>query len=123
MVSLSLFCLFLSIGFSFLFGAVGSIDSKAWPYMISTVVIHGIYFVSLGKSYKYDDLSSVYPIARGIGLAGIPILASIFTDDIVSIQGFVGISLVFTGVMTVAVFDKLNVYFKGFFSFFDVKVN
>ena len=117
-IGLSLFSLVTSIGISFLLGVVGNIDSRAWPYIISTVVFHGIYFVLLGKAYRYSDLSSAYPIARGIGLAGIPILAGIFTDDIVSVQGFFGILLIFIGVMLVSAFDKVSI--KGFFSFSDV---
>ena len=86
--------------------------------MISTVVIHAIYFVLLGKAYRYSDLSSVYPIARGIGLAGVPILASIFTDYIVSIQGIFGILLILIGVMLVGVFDKGSL--NQLFSFLDM---
>ena len=117
-IGLSFFSLAVNIGISFLFGVVESIDSRAWPYMISTVVIHAIYFVLLGKAYRYSDLSSVYPIARGIGLAGVPILASIFTDDIVSIQGIFGILLILIGVMLVGVFDKVSL--KQLFSFLDM---
>ena len=117
-IGLSFFSLAINIGISFLFGVVGSIDSRAWPYMISTIVIHAIYFVLLGKAYRYSDLSSVYPIARGIGLAGIPILASIFTDDIVSVQGIFGILLILIGVMLVGVFDKSSL--KRLFSFLDM---
>ena len=117
-IGLSFFSLAINIGISFLFGVVESIDSRAWPYMISTVVIYAIYFVLLGKAYRYSDLSSVYPIARGIGLAGVPILASIFTDDIVSIQGIFGILLILIGVMLVGVFDKGSL--KQFFSFLDM---
>ena len=120
-IGLSFFSLAVNIGISFLFGVVESIDSRAWPYMISTVVIHAIYFVLLGKAYRYSDLSSVYPIARGIGLAGVPILASIFTDDIVSIQGIFGILLILIGVMLVGVFDKGSLgSLKQLFSFLDM---
>ena len=51
-------------------------------------------------------------------MAGVPILASIFTDDIVSIQGIFGILLILIGVMLVGVFDKVSL--KQLFSFLDM---
>ena len=108
-IALSFFSLALNIAISFFFGVVESIDSNVWPYLISTFVIHATYFVLLGKAYRDSDLSSAYPIARGIGLAGIPILASIFTDDIISILGLLGILFIFFGVMLVSVFDQHHI--------------
>ncbi|MGI9252974.1 MAG: EamA family transporter, partial [Thermomicrobiales bacterium] len=38
-----------------------------WVAMLSSIVLHLGYFVSLQKGYQHGDLSLVYPVARGSG--------------------------------------------------------
>ena len=49
-------------------------DPTGWWFIAGTVVLHIGYFFTLGRAYKHGDLSLVYPIARGLGLALIPIV-------------------------------------------------
>jgi drug/metabolite transporter (DMT)-like permease len=37
----------------------------AWPWLLTSVVVHLVYFASLIESYRTGDLGQVYPIARG----------------------------------------------------------
>ena len=39
--------------------------AAALPFVIATVLLHAVYFFSLGRAYRAGDLSIVYPIARG----------------------------------------------------------
>ena len=41
--------------------------SASWIFILLSVAIHFGYFVFLLGSYRYGDLSQVYPLARGIG--------------------------------------------------------
>ena len=47
-------------------------NAAGWGYIAATVALHTAYFFSLGRAYKHSDLSLVYPIARGLGIALIP---------------------------------------------------
>src|SRR5262249_12530712 len=41
----------------------------ALPFVVGTVLIHAVYFFALGRAYRLGDLSIVYPMARGTGVA------------------------------------------------------
>ncbi|MGH7324350.1 MAG: SMR family transporter [Candidatus Rokuibacteriota bacterium] len=71
----------------------------AWPYVAATIVIHGIYFYALGRAYRSGDFSVVYPVARGLGVALVPMLALAFFDERPSPLGAIGIALVVVGIV------------------------
>src|SRR3977135_1851466 len=59
----------------------GGVPAAAWPYVIATVVLHALYFYALGRSYRSGEFSLVYPVARGLGVALVPVFAAPFLDD------------------------------------------
>ena len=66
--------------------------------MVATVVIHAVYFSALARAYAAGDLSLVYPVARGLGVALVPLLAFLFLDERLSPMGALGIALVVAGI-------------------------
>jgi drug/metabolite transporter (DMT)-like permease len=72
-----------------------------WLFIAGTIALHIAYFFTLGRAYKYGDLSIVYPVARGLGLALIPVLGVTVLSETVSVLGAVGIGLIFFGVVVV----------------------
>lgn len=40
--------------------------AESWPYLAGSVVLHMLYQVFLMQSYRFGDLTQVYPIARGV---------------------------------------------------------
>src|SRR3990170_3508539 len=48
---------------------VDGFPSSALPFVIATIVLHALYFFSLGNAYRSGEFSLVYPIARGLGVA------------------------------------------------------
>jgi multidrug transporter EmrE-like cation transporter len=64
------------------------------PFVVATVGIHAVYFFALGRAYAAGDLSLVYPVARGLGVALVPLLAYLFLDERLSAVGALGIALV-----------------------------
>jgi drug/metabolite transporter (DMT)-like permease len=74
----------------------------AWPWLLSSVIIHNFYFFFLLSAYAHGDLSHVYPIARGLG----PVLVAIFSSAIAGEQLSAieagGVTLVSMGILTVA---------------------
>lgn len=61
------------------------------PYIIATGIIHTIYFFALSKAYNYGEISTVYPIARGTGIAGTTLVASVLLQETLSLFGIIGI--------------------------------
>ena len=72
----------------------------ALPFVLGTIGLHVVYFVSLGRAYATGAYSIVYPIARGLGVALVPVGAYVLLDERLSPLGIVGIALVVGGVAT-----------------------
>ena len=73
----------------------------AAPFVAATVGIHAVYFWALGRAYAAGDLSLVYPVARGLGVALVPLLAFMFLDERLSRVGGLGVALVVAGIVIV----------------------
>ena len=76
-------------------------DLTGWLFIAGTTALHIGYFFTLGRAYRYGDLSLVYPIARGLGLALIPIAGVFVLAESVSVSGGFGIAVIFVGVVVV----------------------
>jgi drug/metabolite transporter (DMT)-like permease len=63
-----------------------------------TACLHGVYGLSLARGYRLGDLSSVYPVSRGVGLALIPVAAALLLDESISAIAVVGIVMIAAGV-------------------------
>ena len=72
-----------------------------WAFIGGTIGLHIFYFFTLGRAYRYGDLSLVYPIARGLGLMLIPVLGVLVLGETVSWVAGAGIALIFAGIVAV----------------------
>ncbi len=82
--------------------------AAAAPFVAVTIAIHALYFYALGSSYRSGDFSLVYPIARGLGVALVPVLALFLFDERLSPLGGTGVSLVVTGIVTLHLLPRLG---------------
>ena len=71
---------------------------RALPFVLATVTLHSVYFFSLGKAYQSGDFSVVYPMARGLGVAIVPVGAYYCFDERLSRLGILGIVLIGGGI-------------------------
>jgi drug/metabolite transporter (DMT)-like permease len=69
------------------------------PFVAATATLHTVYFYALGRSYAAGALSVVYPIARGLGVALVPVFALAALDERPSPLGALGIGLVVAGIL------------------------
>lgn len=76
-------------------------DATGWAFIGGTIGLHILYFFTLGRAYRYGDLSIVYPVARGLGLTLIPILGVTMLNESVTVQAMFGIGLIFFGIIVV----------------------
>jgi drug/metabolite transporter (DMT)-like permease len=73
---------------------------SALPFVVATVLLHAMYFFALGRAYRVGDLSVVYPIARGTGVALVPVLALFIFNERLSALGAAGVALVVLGIFS-----------------------
>ena len=67
-----------------------------------SALVHGLYFGTLGEAYREGDLSRVYPIARGLGVALAPALAMAWTSVVPAPLAATGIGLVVISIASLA---------------------
>jgi drug/metabolite transporter (DMT)-like permease len=79
--------------------ATDGLAASALPFVASTIVLHAVYFYALGQAYASGAYSLVYPVARGLGVALVPILALLLLDERLSALGTLGIVLVVAGIV------------------------
>jgi drug/metabolite transporter (DMT)-like permease len=75
------------------------VPASAWPYVAATIILHVIYFYALGRAYRSGEFSVVYPVARGLGVALVPVLAVVIFDERPSALGAAGVALVVVGIV------------------------
>jgi drug/metabolite transporter (DMT)-like permease len=75
------------------------VPRAAWPFLVATSVIHAVYFYVLGRAYGSGEFSLVYPIARGLGVALVPVAALFVLDERPSPLGALGVLLVVAGIV------------------------
>jgi drug/metabolite transporter (DMT)-like permease len=78
--------------------AADGLRPEALPFVAATVLLHAVYFYALGRAYAAAAFSLAYPIARGLGVALVPILALVFLDERLSMLGGAGVGLVVLGI-------------------------
>jgi drug/metabolite transporter (DMT)-like permease len=74
--------------------------TAAVPFIVATIVVHAAYFYALGRAYASGAYSLVYPVARGLGVALVPVLAFFLFDERLSPAGSLGVALVVAGIAT-----------------------
>ncbi len=77
-------------------------NAAAWPYIIASLVLHFIYYLTLGEAYKHGELSRVYPIARGTAPLLTAIGATLLLGERLGLIGSAGVVLLACGLLTLA---------------------
>ncbi|HSP55463.1 MAG TPA: DMT family transporter [Dehalococcoidia bacterium] len=86
------------------------IDEPGWTgvaFGAGSGVIHGVYGLSLSRGYQLGELSSVYPVSRGMGPALVPFFAVILLGENVSPVAGVGIALIVFGIYAIHIDHRL----------------
>jgi drug/metabolite transporter (DMT)-like permease len=78
---------------------VEGLPAAAVPFVLATIALHAVYFYALGRAYASGAYSLVYPVARGLGVALVPLAALVVFEERLSTLGTVGIVLVVAGIV------------------------
>jgi len=84
--------------------------AEAWVFLIASMLIHNVYYFTLGRAYLSGDLSLVYPLFRGLAPVLVAAGAAIFFGEVLSLQALLGVFLVSAGLMSLAFFGINNPY-------------
>lgn len=83
------------------------LETAGVPYILATALIHTAYFGMLAASYRHGEMSVVYPLARGSGVAGTALVASLLGEPI-SWIGTIGIVCVSAGVLLLGLREVIH---------------
>ena len=70
-----------------------------WFYLLSSAILHSLYFILLGSMYNRGDMTVIYPIARGCAPVFVTFWSLIFINDSIPLLGIVGILIVSLGLV------------------------
>ncbi len=76
-----------------------------WWFIVATIALHIWYFATLGYAYNTGELSIVYPVARGLGLAIIPILGVFVIGESMSWLAVIGAVSIVGGIICITISD------------------
>ena len=82
-----------------------------WVLIIISAILHGFYRILVLNSYRFGDLSFVYPIARGGSSLLLAIISIIYLTDKISLLGFLAILIVCFGLLLIS-YSKNNKFNK-----------
>jgi len=85
---------------------VGFPDAAAWKFAATSTVIHFAYYVTLSQAYRTGDLSFAYPLMRGTAPLLVTVLGVIFLGEWPTVQGAIGIALISTGILSIALVQR-----------------
>ena len=82
-------------------------EGITWFYLIGSCLLHSLYFILLGIMYNREDLTFIYPIARGCAPIFVTILSLIFLKEVIPFFGIIGI-LITCIALTLISINKFN---------------
>ncbi len=84
-----------------------------WPYLVSSIAIHIVYFIFLMLAYRRGDMSLVYPLMRGVPPVLTAIAATIVFNEYFSWKGWLGVLLVSSGALLLMAEHRLSRGFRA----------
>ncbi|MFN3824337.1 MAG: hypothetical protein ACK4RN_10190 [Pseudorhodobacter sp.] len=75
---------------------------ESWPWLITSALVHYVYYWLLFRAYRTGDLSQVYPISRGMSPALVTLGALVLIGETLPPFGLAGVALVSCGIAILA---------------------
>ncbi len=76
--------------------------AASWPYLAVSTLLHVGYFAFLFLSYRFGDLSQVYPIARGISPLGVTAISALVAGEVLAAAELAGVVVISLGILGLA---------------------
>lgn len=81
-------------------------ERASWPFILASVLIHNLYYMTMAQAYRAGDLSQVYPLFRGMAPILVAIGAMIFAGEVLTRSTFLGILFISCGLMSITLLGK-----------------
>lgn len=75
-----------------------SLNPRLVFLLLATGVFHAVYGFVLTFTYKNGDISTLYPIVRGSGIAGAVILSLVILHEVATVTSASGVAMVVSGI-------------------------
>ena len=82
-------------------------EGITWVYLICSSLLHSLYFILLGIMYNKEDLTFIYPVARGCAPVFVTILSLIFLKETIPFFGIIGILIACIALILISI-NNLN---------------
>ena len=82
-------------------------EGITWLYLICSSLLHSLYFILLGIMYNKEDLTFIYPVARGCAPVFVTILSLIFLKETIPFFGIIGILIACIALILISI-NNLN---------------
>ncbi|QVQ50139.1 EamA family transporter [Spiractinospora alimapuensis] len=79
---------------------VGLPNPAAWPYLITSIVLHIAYMSFLMLSFRLGDFGQVYPLARGVAPWAVTIAAAILLNESLGLGQLLAIGIISAGLLS-----------------------
>ncbi|GAB3534434.1 EamA family transporter [Arthrobacter tecti] len=76
--------------------------AAAWPFIAVSACLQTTYLVLLTTAYKHGDFSQVYPLARGLAVLLVAVVAVVFLAEELSFVQLAGVAVVAGALLTLA---------------------
>ena len=77
--------------------------AASWPWLLTSVVLHVGYNISLARAYEIGDFGLVYPLARGTAPLLTAVVGALFVGEVLSWAAAAGIVVLVAGIWMMAV--------------------
>ena len=78
-------------------------DPEVLPYIAASTIIHWGYYYFLNTSYRFGDLSLVYPVSRGVAPLLVALPAFIWLDESLPAVAWAGMICISVGILILAI--------------------
>ena len=84
------------------------INPHIFYFALITGSSHILYYWSLVSGYRNGDISTVYPIARGLAVSGTAVCAFLFLKEDINFKGGIGVAVIVFGVLVLSLHKKIS---------------
>ena len=76
----------------------GMPDPASWIFIVASLIIHFLYYITLAEAYRTGDLGQVYPIARGAAPLLTALASTVVLSEPIGLLGWIGLLTLTSGI-------------------------
>lgn len=81
---------------------IGPPPAHVWPWVIGSISVHLVYYLTLTGAYRRADMGFVYPLARGSSPLITTFASLVLLGEPIDAQGVLGVAVLASGVLMIA---------------------